>query len=70
MKKNVIWAGLLMFVMGMASSCSQKQECNHWDMKGVVLTVNDLQTVDWANVAAENGINTIGIPGTIDLDIE
>ena len=60
MKKNVIWAGLLMFVMGMASSCSQKQECNHWDMKGVVLTVNDLQTVDWANVAAENGINTIG----------
>jgi hypothetical protein len=60
MKKNVIWAGLLMFVMGMASSCTQKQECNHWDMKGVVLTVNDLQTVDWANVAAENGINTIG----------
>ena len=29
-------------------------------MRGVVLTVQDLETVDWPKLAHENGINTIG----------
>ena len=29
-------------------------------MRGVVLSVHDLETVDWATLAHENGINTIG----------
>jgi len=29
-------------------------------MRGVVLTVHDLETVDWPKLAHENGINTIG----------
>ncbi|MCL2743014.1 MAG: DUF4838 domain-containing protein [Planctomycetaceae bacterium] len=29
-------------------------------MRGVILDVNDLSTVDWAKLAHENGINTIG----------
>lgn len=31
-----------------------------FDMRGVVLSVQDLKTVDWPRIAHENGINTIG----------
>ncbi|MDR3182666.1 MAG: DUF4838 domain-containing protein [Planctomycetaceae bacterium] len=32
----------------------------HYKMRGVVLSVHDLETVDWAKLAHESGINTIG----------
>ena len=31
-----------------------------FDMRGLVLSVQDLQTVDWPGIARENGINTLG----------
>ena len=31
-----------------------------FEMRGVVLSVNDLKTLDWARLAHENGINTVG----------
>ena len=61
MKKNIQWAGLLIFIiMVCATSCSQNKQNTYWNMKGVVLTINDLRTIDWVSIAAKNGINTIG----------
>jgi len=45
-------ASLMMF------ACTQKKPV--FEMRGVVLGVHDLETVDWAKLAHENGINTIG----------
>lgn len=61
MKRNLWVVSFLLTLVGF-SSCSQKKEIveSTWDMRGVVLTVNDLRTLDWAKLAAENGINTIG----------
>ena len=36
------------------------EEEGFFNMKGVVLTVDDLSTLDWPALAAANGINTIG----------
>ncbi|MBQ4286686.1 MAG: DUF4838 domain-containing protein [Bacteroidales bacterium] len=46
-------------------SCSRSEaflteEDGFFHMKGVVLSVDDLSTLDWPALAAENGINTIG----------
>jgi hypothetical protein len=38
-------------------ACTQKP---YFEMRGVVLGVNDLETLDWPKLAYENGINTIG----------
>lgn len=38
-------------------SCSRE---GTYQMKGVVLEVNDLETVDWPKLAHESGINTLG----------
>lgn len=49
------------------SGCSQAVQ-PHWQMKGLVLHVDDLSTVDWPKLAHENGINTIGthiFPGQV-----
>jgi hypothetical protein len=35
-------------------------ELPYFQMRGVILDVHDLETVDWAKLAHENGINTIG----------
>ena len=43
-----------------ASGCCDKNTQGWWEMRGVVLTVDDLATVDWPKIAAESGINTIG----------
>ncbi len=44
--------------------CSLLLSCSNpkptFEMRGVVLSVEDLQTVDWPKLAAENDINTIG----------
>ena len=41
------------------TGCTQ-QEKPFFKMRGVVLSVHDLETVDWPKLAYENGINTIG----------
>jgi hypothetical protein len=38
-------------------ACTQKP---YFEMRGVVLGVKDLETLDWPKLAYENGINTIG----------
>ena len=45
------------------SACSnsgRKEFSSRFDMRGVVVTVDDLENVDWARLAHENGINTLG----------
>ena len=41
-------------------SCTHKSSKEWFQMRGVVLSVDDLRTLDWPRLAAENGINTIG----------
>ena len=52
-------AGMLLIVgtVLMLSACGEK---SFFEMRGVVLGVNDLKTLDWPRMAHENGINTIG----------
>lgn len=56
MIKN-IYLILAVLVTTLLISCSQSKDDR---MRGVVLNVQDLETVDWPKLAAENGINTIG----------
>ncbi|MDR1224957.1 MAG: DUF4838 domain-containing protein [Tannerella sp.] len=47
------------------AGCKQKtaynaNELSYFKMRGIVLSVEDIKTVDWARMAHENGINTIG----------
>ena len=45
--------------------CSPK---SHYQMKGIIVNTQDLSTVDWGKLAAENGINTVGthmFPGEV-----
>ena len=43
----------------LVSGCAPKEgQC--WQMKGVILHVDDLYTMDWPALAHESGINTIG----------
>ena len=49
----------LFVLMLVLSGCSQVAP-PHWQMKGVILHVDDLKTMDWPTLAHENGINTIG----------
>ena len=39
---------------------ARADKASDFSMKGVVLSVEDLETVDWPKIAKENGINTIG----------
>ncbi len=55
MKRNIL---LLVTVCGMLISCGKSEP--FYKMRGVVLSVEDLETVDWPKLAAENDINTIG----------
>jgi hypothetical protein len=48
---------LSVLVTTLLVSCSHN---NGYQMRGVVLSVHDLETVDWPKLAAESGINTIG----------
>lgn len=56
----VTWCACLLY--GMLCSCADKESASGplFEMKGLVLSVQDLETVDWPTLAAENGINTIG----------
>ena len=41
---------------------------SHYQMKGIIVNTQDLSTVDWGKLAAENGINTVGthmFPGEV-----
>ncbi len=50
-----IFLGLGLFFL--TSSCREDKPV---PMRGIILSVEDLETVDWAKLAHENGINTIG----------
>lgn len=55
MKKILLFtAAVAAFVM---MGCKQQP---HYQMKGVILDPNDISSVEWVKMAAENGINTIG----------
>ncbi|MDR3236650.1 MAG: hypothetical protein LBT48_08030, partial [Prevotellaceae bacterium] len=54
-KGKILWLAIASF---MTLACTHKEP--YFEMRGVVLTVEDLETVDWAKLAHENGINTIG----------
>ena len=49
---------IALFVCAIASGCKKNE--SHFAMRGVVLFSDDLKTLDWARMAHENGINTIG----------
>ena len=55
MKKFLLFATTIA-IMAMAGCKPQK----HYQMRGVILDPNDLSSVEWVKMAAENGINTIG----------
>ncbi len=52
--KQLIW---VLGICTLLVSCKDKE---FFGMRGVVLTVDDLETVDWPKLAYESGINTIG----------
>jgi hypothetical protein len=49
---SLIVAGVMLF------ACTPKDP--YFRMRGIVLAAKDIETVDWAKMAHENGINTIG----------
>lgn len=49
----------LFVLLSILSGCVQEPQ-SQWQMKGVVLHVDDLNTMDWPKLAHESGINTIG----------
>jgi len=51
---------LSMTFLFLFTGCSQQQDKSFFQKRGVVLSVEDLETVDWPKLAHENGINTIG----------
>ena len=52
---NFLHAAFLLLLV-----CCTQQDKSFFEMRGVVLSVQDLETVDWPRLAHENGINTIG----------
>lgn len=63
MKKLHIVVCILLSQIFFSACCNdagRKEFSSRFDMKGIVLTVNDLENVDWAALAHESGINTIG----------
>lgn len=49
----------LIVLILMLSGCASAGE-QHWQMKGLILHVDDLNTMDWPELAHKHGINTIG----------
>lgn len=61
MKNLHILISIMLCIMVLSACGSkEKEHPSRFDMKGIVLTVDDLENVDWAKLAHENGINTIG----------
>jgi hypothetical protein len=58
-------AGMLLIV-GAVLSLSACKEKVFFEMRGAILGVDDLKTLDWPRLAHENGINTIGTHVTPD----
>jgi len=52
---SAIWILIVLFAF-----CSTLQAKSVIEMRGIVLSVEDLETVDWPKLAHDNGINTIG----------
>jgi hypothetical protein len=55
-----IFTKFLLLAIASLTMCACTHKAPVFEMRGVVLTVEDLETVDWAKLAHENGINTIG----------
>ncbi|MCR4922203.1 MAG: DUF4838 domain-containing protein [Bacteroidaceae bacterium] len=64
MKTNIRIGLLLIAASLVVSACNQQETSSR--MRGVVLSVEDLETADWPRIAHENGINTIGTHITPD----
>jgi len=58
MKKYIILI-ISVLSINLQFSCTAKKD-PYFQMRGIVLSVEDLATVDWPKLAYENGINTIG----------
>ena len=54
--RNLFFSLLAVFLL---TSCVE-HKTDSWQMRGLVLDVNDLASVDWPALAYEKGINTIG----------
>ena len=57
--KRSLSATLCGVLLAVACAGPAKEE-SWWQMRGVVLSTNELSEVDWPALAAQNGINTIG----------
>jgi len=74
--RNLFLHAIALLAVALLVSCSSGKDetaTGTWQMRGVVLSVEDLQTVDWPKLAHENGINTIGThihPGQVKSFIE
>lgn len=53
---RLYFLSILLFVL--LVSCQEKEP--YFKMRGVVVGVHDLETMDWPKIASENAINTIG----------
>ena len=51
---------LLVAAVVAAVACSCAREEQWWQLRGAVLSVEDLQSVDWPKIARDCGINTLG----------
>ena len=58
--KNQLILSLICLVCCSFYSCTKTESKQFFEMKGIILSVQDLETTDWPALASKNGINTIG----------
>ena len=59
---------LLVAAVVAAVACSCAREEQWWQLRGAVLSVEDLQSVDWPKIARDCGINTLDAPVKVKPD--
>ena len=64
MKRNICTLILFLLAVAFLSACHRQGD--FFPMRGIVLSVEDLETADWPRIAHENGINTLGTHITPD----
>lgn len=58
--QTLLGLSLIVILFSACAATGRKEFSSRYDMRGVVLTVDDLENVDWVQLAHESGINTIG----------
>ena len=58
--QTLLGLSLIVMLFSACAATGGKEFSSRFDMRGVVLTVDDLENVDWVQLAHESGINTIG----------